>query len=184
MLPVILHSLAVQTYSDFEAIIADNSPTDTMQQLNRDCVAGLKDKRFWHLNTAAQGFTDCYSSAEWVVEYEAHGDWLCFPSDDSYYVPCFAETLIKAAEMNRWELVYCNMLYDARFNGQFYAPVNVQPMKNSIDKTGFLLKRNRFRTFPGKVLEGPCKADGELIESLLDEGIYHGKVPDFLMVHN
>jgi hypothetical protein len=184
MLAVVLHSLAVQTYPDFEAIITDNSSIET-QLLNRRTVTELRDARFRHIDTSALvEVKDCYWTAEWAVANECRGDWLCFPSDDSYYVPCFAETLIKAAEMNRWELVYCNMLYDARFNGQFYAPVNVQPMKNSIDKTGFLLKRNRFRTFPGKVLEGPCKADGELIESLLEEGIYHGKVPDFLMVHN
>lgn len=180
MLAVVLHCLAVQTFTDFEVIVADNGES---QLLNRELIESL-DYRFKHRNTKAVGFKDCYSAAEWVVEKECRGDFVCFPSDDSYYVPCFAQDMLEAAESNKWDLVYCNMLYDARFNGHYYAPIDVAPVLNRIDKTGFILRRSWFEGFPGKVAEGPCKADGELIESLVERGISHGKVPGFLMVHN
>ncbi len=181
MLPIVLHSLAVQTFTDFEVIVTDNSPTIAMSFLNNKCVDDLADRRFRYTITSGR---DCYFSAEWAVKHECKGEFLCFPSDDSYYVPCFAEIMLKAADLNRWGLVYCNMVYDARFNGQHYAVVNVQPMVNSIDKTGFMMKRSWFEGFPGKVESGPCKADGELIESLIERGIQHGKVHDVMVVHN
>ncbi len=179
MLPIVLHSLAVQTFTDFEVIVSDNSPDKEARSKNFKLVKGF-DERFAYIYTNRG---DCYSAAE-VAEKFCEGDFLCFPSDDSYYVPVFAELMLAAEERNQWDLVYCNMLYDARFNGQYYAPVNVQPIVNSIDKTGFILRRSWFEGFPGKVKDGPCKADGELIESLLKRGIRHGKVPDVLVVHN
>jgi hypothetical protein len=71
------------------------------------------------------------------------------------------------------------MVYDARFNGQCYAPVDVHPMMNSIDKTGFIVRSSRFQPFPNS-----DKGDGELIELLVSQGIRHGKLTDVLMVHN
>ncbi len=179
MLPIVLHSLAVQTMPDFEVIITDNSQK---QWANHKLIARM-GKRFRHIDTASLSLGGCYHTAEYAATL-CRGEFICFPSDDSYYVPVFAELMLAAAERNRWDLVYCNMLYDARFNGQCYAPVNVQPIVNSIDKTGFILRRSWFVAFPGKVKDGPCKADGELIESLIKRGIRHGKVPDVLMVHN
>ena len=178
MLPIVLHALAVQTCADFEVIVTNNGP---FQHECREVVDAM-DSRFSHVDTSLT--QSCYESAELAVANWATGDFICFPSDDSYYVPCFAEVMLKAAEENRWDLVYCNMVYDARFNGQCYGLVNVQPMENSIDKTGFILRRSRFVDFPGKTAGGPCNSDGLLIEALLRSGISHGKVPDVLMVHN
>ncbi len=183
MLPVVLHSLAVQTMPDFEVIVTDNSDDPEVREANSKLIWNFDD-RFSHKDTASRNIGSCYNTAEWAVRHLCEGDFLCFPSDDSYYVPVFAEVMLGAAEKNNWDLVYCNMLYDARFNGQCYAPVNVQPIVNSIDKTGFILRRSWFDGFPGKVESGPCKADGELIESLIKRGIRHGKVPDVLLVHN
>lgn len=183
MLPVVLHCLAAQTLEDFEVIVTDNSDPE-VQRRNHRSIAHLEDARFCHFDTSHLPVNDCYWAAEWAALHECAGNFLCFPSDDSYYVPCFAEVVLGAAERNNWDLVYCNMVYDARFNGQCYTPVNVQPMVNSIDKTGFIVRRSWFEGFPGKVSSGPCKADGLLIESLLSRGIRHGKVSDVLMVHN
>ncbi len=185
MLPVVLHCLAAQTFTDFEVIVTDNTKDRSILAKNIRMVRGLGDSRFLHCNTGALGSLDCYSSAEFAVKSESNGDFICFPSDDSYYVPPFAEIMLAAAEQNRWDLVYCNMIYDTRFNGKSYAPVDVLPKLNCIDKTGFILRRSWFNGFPGKSdTGGACKADGELIESLIARGISHGKVSDFLMVHN
>ena len=175
MLPIVLHALAVQTMPHFEVLVTDNSPDKMTQYKNDEIVELLQDGRFRHYVTAS---ANCYRAADLAAK-EAHGEFLCFPSDDSYYVPRFAEIMLKAAEANRWDLVYSNMVYDPRFNGRHYAAINVLPMLNSIDKTGFILKRSWFEGFSQS-----DKADGELIESLVARGIRHGKVNDILMVHN
>lgn len=171
MLPIVLHSLAVQTFPDFEVIVTDNSSS---QKTNNRIVNSL-DERFRHVDTSSLDPGGCYAAANWAVEQECKGEFLCFPSDDSYYVPVFAERMLNSGT----DLVYCNMVYDARFNGQCYAPVNVLPMLNSIDKTGFIVRRSKFQPF--NISE---KADGELIELLVSQGISHAKIPDVLMVHN
>ncbi len=181
MLPIVLHSLAVQTFPDFEVIVTDNSVQS--QAANWLLVDSL-DSRFRHANTASLDIGQCYWTAEWAVKNEVKGDFVCFPSDDSYYVPVFAEVMLSAAERNRWDLVYCNMVYDGRYNGRHYSMVEVLPKINCIDKTGFILKRDWFDEFPGKVPGERVPADGMMIESLVRKGISHGKVPDVLMVHN
>jgi len=171
MLPIVLHSLAVQTFPDFEVIVTDNSSN---REANSRIVNSFDD-RFRHVDTSSLDPGGCYAAANWAFEHECAGEFLCFPSDDSYYVPVFAERMLNAGT----DLVYCNMVYDARFNGQCYAPVNVLPIVNSIDKTGFIVRRSKFQPF--NISE---KADGELIELLVSQGISHAKIPDVLVVHN
>jgi glycosyltransferase involved in cell wall biosynthesis len=171
MLPIVLHSLAVQTFEDFEVIVTDNSDS---QKSNHRLVYSL-DSRFRHVDTQSLGLGGCYATANWAVENECQGEFVCFPSDDSYYMPVFAERMLKPSA----DLVYCNMVYDARFTGLHYATIDVQPVLNSIDKTGFIVRRSKFQPF--NISE---KADGELIELLISQGISHAKIPDVLMVHN
>jgi hypothetical protein len=113
------------------------------------------------------------------------GEFLCFPSDDSYYVPSFGEKMLRAATLNGWDLVYCNTLYDlAKIGeGQGYGVLNVEPRRYKIDKTCFIVRRRWFEGFPGKT-EGSCEADANLIEQLVVKGISHGKVNEVLVVHN
>lgn len=196
MLRCCLSSLAVQTNRDFEVIVADNSPVFGVHQ---GVVADLKDSRFRHLDTdcvkTCEGW-DCYHSAEYVAALPSvSSDWLCFPSDDSYYVPTFQQTMLFAAEKNGWELVYCDMLRnddsaDGRkmtgAQGDYYFHWNVAPHVGGIDKTGFFVRRERFTGFQKKntTAAGPCAADGELIEALVKDGIKHGKASGILAVHN
>jgi len=131
------------------------------------------------------GATECYDAIEAVVkEVPLDGDWLCFPSDDSYYVPAFSKIMMDAARANDWELVYCDMLYDERSLYGAYSVFPVDPWPCSIDKTCFILKRERFIPFPGKVPGGASASDGLLVQQLVKDGIRHGKAPGVLVVHN
>ena len=169
-----LASLAAQTDRNREIIVADNSPA----QVNRR-IAEQFDVRYFHTN-----MFDCYWAAEWVVAHEARGEWLCFPSDDSYYAPIFQETLLDTADKNGWQLVYCDMVYDRRIGGR-YSVLNVEPRLDHIDKTGFLLNRGWWIGFPDKPSRpGPCAADGMMIDRIMATRIRHGKVPEVLVVHN
>jgi hypothetical protein len=185
-----LASLALQTDFDFEVIVADNAPTFQQQVFNDTVVMHLADSRFRHLDTTVAKTCagwDCYHSAE-IANGWAHGEWLCFPSDDSYYMPTFQEKLLSAASAHGWGLVYCDMIYDGRGAGNCgqYHYVDVSPRVSRIDKTGFLVRRELFTGFPGKpsAAPGPSAADGLLVEDLVRRGVPHGKVGEPLMVHN
>jgi len=99
------------------------------------------------------------------------------------------------AERKGWELVYCDMLrnddsIDGRkitgAQGDYYFKWDVAPHVGGIDKTGFLVRRDRFTGFPKKNTDvpGPCAADGELVAALVKCGVRHGKAAGILVVHN
>jgi hypothetical protein len=181
-----LASLQVQTDTDFEVIVADNNPT-TEWTRNWSVVDLLQDNRFKHFHTANYANSpgwDCYHSAEWVGNEIASGDYICCPSDDSYYVPVFQETMLAKARAEDLGLVYCDMLYDRRIGGK-YSVLNVQPRSCAIDKTGFMVRRDCWIGFPTKpqTLSSSC-CDGEMIEELVRRGVRHGKVEECLVVHN
>jgi|HubBroStandDraft_1064217.scaffolds.fasta_scaffold55935_1 hypothetical protein len=125
----------------------------------------------------------CYHSAEMAVTAYQDTDWYCFPSDDSYYVPTFLETMRTTAERNSLDLVYCDCLYDQRFWGDRYEVLRTTPRLCGIDKTSFLVKREWMIDWPGKG-PGPTASDGLLIEELVRRGIRHGKAPGVMVVHN
>jgi hypothetical protein len=178
----------VQTDSNLEVIVADNSLDWKIQLQHSRVVEVLNDHRFRHVNTGKHSSSpawDCYWSAEWAVEHEACGEWICLPSDDSYYVPVFQETLLQAAAKNGWKFVYSDMLYDRRIGG-FYSKLDVGPWRGGIDKTGFLIHREAWIGFPSKPTEGPhvSTADGDMAKELTVRGVKHGKVAEILVVHN
>jgi glycosyltransferase involved in cell wall biosynthesis len=166
----LLYSLRVQTEPDFHVLVTDNAPNFH----NRLAVQRLNDYRFRYCETK---MSNCYASANMGAEM-ASGDYLCFPSDDDYYVPRFLELMLQPGT----ELVYCDMLYDPRLKG-VYAPVNVQPGLD-IDKGGFLIKSQHFQPFPWERPDGLRLADHYLINDLVAAGLSHAKVPGVLWVHN
>lgn len=134
--------------------------------------------------TGLIGARDCYESAEMI---NTKGEWLCFPSDDAYYVPFFARYMLAAATENHWDFVYADMLYTSKWTvpAWSYSVMNVRPVKRHIDKTCFILKRELFNGFPGKRNGAPSEADGELAEQLVSSGVRHGKAAGGpLVVHN
>jgi hypothetical protein len=184
----VLASLQCQTDGNFEVIIADNNPESN----NWDVVNEMKDLRFCWVNTAQHATDpawDCYWAAEWVVNSGlAHGEFLCFPSDDSYYVPVFQETLVNQAWLNNWSLVFCDMLYDRRMNGGKYAHFITDVYSGRIDKTCFLLRRDAWIGFPDKPhgAPAPSDCDGKMIAQITRGTLHvpYGHIEEILCVHN
>jgi hypothetical protein len=183
-----LASLQVQTDPWLEVVVADNAPDLDMQGEHNAVVCEMRDKRFSRVNTAAHSSGpqfDCYWSAEWIVDNGlVHGEYIVLPSDDSYYVPVFQETMLAAARANDWALCYCDMLYDRRGHGRYHHKV-VAPRVCEIDKTCFMLRRDCWIGFPTKpqtLKASSC--DGEMIEELVRRGVRHGRVDEVLCVHN
>jgi len=176
-----LSSLIIQTLPDLEIIVMDNSEDDlVIYEHRRLCVM---DRRIRHFSPKAEGmkFLNCYYSSEYAALNLAAGEWVGFPSDDSWYSPYYAEKLLWLADRSDLELVYCNLIMEsAGGNGV----LNCEARACHVDKTNFLLKRSRFFPWPGKHPEGlgSC-SDGNLIDELAAQGIRHGKVPQLLAVH-
>jgi hypothetical protein len=177
----LLMALHVQKDQRWDAIIVVES--DDLDELSGSRVpaAGLSA-------TAPQGqvgYTmyqpskhDWHQSVKNEVAAKAKGEFLCFPNDDSYYVPTFVGTMLQAADFHGWDLVYCDFLYDL-FG---YVPHAVAPAVGHIDVGGFLVKKRTWQRHPWT--QRGQTGDGEWIAQLVAAGVPHGKAPGVLYVRS
>jgi hypothetical protein len=175
-----LSSLSCQTAAiDYEFIVTCNHTDEEIRMANFQ-VARRFDATV--LFTIDEGACDCYYAAD-IGATKARGDWLCFPSDDSYYVPLFLDRM--SVWMADWDFIYCDMLYTSKWSDWKYSVMDVKPVKQHIDKTCFLVRRELFHGFPGKKNGAPSEADGALAEDLVSRGVRHGKASGgALVIHN
>lgn len=182
LLPIVLHSLKVQTAANFEVIVTDNSADKSTRAKHRKVIASLEDRRFRHIVTAGKiEVDDCYWAAEHAAR-SAKGKWLCFPCDDCYYVPEFQERMLEVAKLYGWKLVLCDAVY--RYNTRRYAVMNMRANMNISSKSSFLVSRD---VFPGFELKpstaAPCAADAAMVDALA-KSVPFGTVQDVMVVHN
>ena len=180
-----LASIADQTFTDWEAIVVDNSFDLQAAAKHREYAAMDPRIRYEYVGDRAFdariGIRSLYQASEIGVGMTT-GEWLCFPNDDSYYAPWFAERLLNFAEPNELQFVYCDLVH-GRPDIAHYA-LNCQPHACAIDKTNFLVRREWFPAeWPGKI-DVYGMADGVLVNELVARGIRHGKVGQLLVVHN
>ncbi len=167
-----------------EAIVCDNSDAEFWEP-NREITRMFEG---YYVRTSELGYGNtCYHSPEYT---NPDGAWLCFPSDDSYYVPGFSRIMLAAAKKNGWEFVYCDMLYDPRLarcttgEEDLYSVKKVCPSLGGIDKTCFLITRRAFDAVGGWPQQESDWRDGALAQAVVQAGIKHGKAPGVMVVHN
>jgi hypothetical protein len=190
MLRCCIASLQAQTWPEAQIIVADNAVDANILKDHVEICEAHQTHPVQHIHFQQES---CYHAAESAMPF-AVMDYVCFPSDDSYYVPGFAEKMLQAAVEHNWDIVYCDMVYELHRLGlgTGYGVVHVEPRWTRIDKTGFILRRSQFVEFPHKGMDGwppvaattTCGADGYMIEELVSKGLRHGKVPEVLVVHN
>lgn len=174
-----LSSLEIQTCRDHEVIVVDNAVDPTLQQRNESVTAefSARDPRFRYLYTGAPS---CYHSSEIGADH-AGGEYLCFPSDDGYYIPSFLERMLSVSPAG---IIHCDCLYGHRTRGYFVLQSSLRVCR--IDKGGFLIRRELFYSvgrFKTKVA-GRCNADGDLAEAVKRSHARECKIPGILWTHN
>lgn len=173
----------LQQVGDNEIIITDNSTQETAIQFAKN-LCELSPRITWLdtslFCTAEDNLTACYRAAN-VAVGQATKEWVCFPSDDSYYVPNFVQIMLDTAVSQDLEMVYSDFIYDPRWNQLTYTVVQAAPRYYFFDKTCFILKRDRFKGFRTEMTP---ENDWHLIEDLIKEGLRHGHALGVLLVHN
>jgi hypothetical protein len=182
MLPIILWALKVQTHRNFEVIVTDNSIVPAVTAAHRKVVAQLEDSRFSHLHTAHKiEVRECYWSAEYAAK-RAHGQWLCFPCDDTYLVPEFGQRMLAAGYLNGWDMVICgDIVVGPLCNGHIgYKPWRMEPHRAS--KTTYIVRASAFPGFNAKpVVAGASLADYHLSGEVPNVGVLRDQL---MVVHN
>lgn len=174
-----LATLALQD-GEKEIIVCANSGDDDMLIA---CALVCNEYGAKMLKTGLAGAGQCYESANMVIMGDRN-PWLCFPSDDSLYVQGFSQIMLKTAEREKADLVYCDCIYAVGSENnpgwKPYSVLDVQPRMGRIDKTCFILRRELFKGFPP---HPRLWCDGALINQLVKDGVKHAKAPGVLVVH-
>ena len=179
-LKLCLLSLVLQTRTDWSAIVTDNANSSTYRDLNEEAVRWVGDERIEYVYTGDRA-NNCYASAEIGASMVA-GGWLGFPSDDSYYVPEYLERMLEVEQ--DLDFVFCDVLYDRRLTGR-RAVLSTEPREGAIDKTCFLVRREKFIGFPDQPASGgSSSADGKAVERMVALGYRMRRVDECLVVHS
>ena len=179
----ILGSLIQQTDPRWEAIVLLNHPSRDMRWAHELVIEAINDDRL----SSAESYNprlswDCYWACDWAVEQGlAHGDWIVCASDDGYYVPEFVEEMTKSDK----DLVLCDVLIKKHIVNR-RAVLNTLPKCSHVDKTCFMVRREKWIGFPHKntTMAGPSSADGMAVESMVRLGYKWDKIDKPLAVHN
>lgn len=179
-LALLLLSLKLQTEADWEVWVCDNGAVNYTRTVATICSVDPDDRRYHWLCTAAHS-KNCYQSANFAAQ-KATGEYLCFPSDDGYYVPNFLKFMLEPQA----DLVLCDWLTDVRTRDERvfrYTVCHSKPCVNYVDKGGFLVRRSKFQPFPWE--ENIITADGLMVSRLLqDPTLTVDKASGVLWVHN
>ncbi len=182
-----LACLVDQEFVDWEAVVTDNSTdNDCRNEIEALCKIDPRIRYSWTHDRALTNFPrvgipSLYDAAEIGIGMTT-GRWIWTPNDDTYACPWFLKRMVGYAEGNSLEFVYCDFVQGRQdMHHHFFSS---SPAGGLIDKTNFLVKREWFpEEWPGKIdIYG--MADGVLVNTLVGNGIRHGKLPELLIVHN
>lgn len=152
---------------------------------NRDKIGEVRKVcEYFNVRLADTKSKNLFIATEKVIP-TVSGDWLCFPNDDAYLVPFYSRIMLREANKNGWDMVYCNCIYDPRMDTQYYKVFEVEPITSKIDKVCIMVRRKVFHGFP--LIHHHqfwVMADGLFVRQLVKEGVAHGKCQGVMAAHN
>lgn len=174
-LQITLGSLVAQRDVDYEILVGINSTDPSMTSDLLSVCQPYESVATVHLNNEV----NCYYQSE-LLASNAFGEYLCFPSEEDYYMPTFGQRMLTQSPV---DLIICNCVYDYEHDGQ-YKVLHGYPSVGLIDKGGFLIKRELFQGFPAKQPNvEPSQADGIMIAQFVRTHSWTS-LQEVLWVHN
>lgn len=174
-LPLILHSLAVQTDKRFEVIVVHDGLEGSYETLD----VCNKFPFVKCLRTTGEPARDYgYTPRELGID-KAETPYITLSSADNYYAPTFVERFLSLLTSQPFDFVYCNALMN--YGG--YKVMQTHPSLNNIDLGCFVtrtewVKKLRFE-------EKSYGGDGLFVERLFREySVLSGKIEEALFCHN
>ena len=184
-LVTLLASLAAQTHSNFEVLVTDNSTDRGAIAANRRAVK-MFGARFRYYHTAPHiRVSDCYWSAEYGRVY-ARGQWLCFPCDDCYYPPEWAQRMLGAAYARNLDLVLCeyNVTGPEPCGADRYMWLKLGTPSMPGYKPSFLVRADKFKGWVNMPRVPACSGVDRTTLQYLVKTLRWGVVHDLFYVHN
>jgi glycosyltransferase involved in cell wall biosynthesis len=186
LLPACLWSLYGQNREDFEVIVTDNATDEKIAKRHQNHVAAMRDLRFRYIRTAGKiKVSDCYWSSEYAMK-QAKGFWLCFPCDDNYYPPQWAQRMLGVGARYNLDLVFCeNSINGPETNGSDrYLPLRLGEMPFVGYKASFIIRASKFKGWLNKPTISCCSGvDLSTLQRLCQE-LKYGVCRDLYYVHN
>jgi glycosyltransferase involved in cell wall biosynthesis len=189
-----LASISDQTLSkkEWEVIVVDNSSTEELAAGNIEVCDQIweRDNNKTYEYTGNDTRIDrpnirhkrCLYTATEIGVSMATGEYMCFPSQDDYVTPVFAERMLAVADETGAELVLCDVVLGGPGHGYF--TLGTSPRSCAVDKSSFILRRDKFgEGFTGK-WDNYELEDGFFIERLVAQGVKVAKCAQVLVCHN
>jgi hypothetical protein len=178
-LPILIHSLRVQTMSDFTLTVYHDGFDAEMETVLLYYKKKYPD--FFDYRFSTQRFNDWGHSLREIAIYEAKSPYLLITNDDNYYCPTFVEDMINEIEGKDADLVLCDMLHSHSGYKKYF---RTYPKSGSID-IGAIVTRTDLAQIVGWRDKG-FGGDGTYCEDLLysKPGVKIAKVRKTLFVHN
>jgi GT2 family glycosyltransferase len=178
-LPILIHSLKVQTSNDFILTVYHDGYDQEMSELfllYKEKYPEFFDYRFSELR-----YNDWGHSLRATAIMEAKSPYLLITNDDNYYCPTFVEEMLSKIQEDESDIVICDMLH-SHFGYKKY--FRTFPKSESID-IGAIICRTELAQKVGWKDKG-FGGDGTYCEDLLysQPKIKVSKVKKTLFVHN
>lgn len=181
-LPLILHSLAVQTRKAFNVQVWHDGRSVSTALVCRQFEESLNISYFENPeNIGDFGYTAREKSLE-IIETK----YWASSGADNIYTPGFVEFFLNTMERDSLDFAYCDLVVNYNnCNGRGEIPWNVMestPQQNRIDIMNWVCKTEHV-----KRIGFPIKdrfADGRFVtELMLTPGLKYAKIPSVLCVH-
>jgi len=188
-LKVCAYALKMQTHTNFEVIVTDNTINNVQAKEHKDFIKSLNDSRFNYVRTnAINKVNDCYWSSEHGMGL-ASGQWLCFPCEDNYYPPEWGQRMLSTAALNQLDLVLCEYAIagpDGPASGaDHYLRIQMRSLSYPGYKPSFIVRASKFPGWINKPTINACSGvDRTTLIYMEQAGFKWGIARDLYYVHN